>query len=163
MSFAFATSGVSISALCHFPFVSSTRLCVDHSAQRVASQQSLSPPAQSAHTALSPPPLSPSLSRSLVLPLHLTPSHLLSDLYCFQAFPSAHLFLLAPLIAACCTANKSTASFCVHSLLTRLSLLLFFPHSFWQPHVTQLHQYALSTRYLKDYTRILSDICCTDT
>lgn len=73
LSFAFATSGVSISALCHFPLVSSTRLCVDHSAQRVASQQSLSPPTQSAHTALSPPPLP--LHLSLVLWSCLSISH----------------------------------------------------------------------------------------
>lgn len=77
LSFAFATSGVSISALCHFPLVSSTRLCVDHSAQRVASQQSLSPPTQSGQTRRCLLLLSLSISLSFFGPA--SPSHTLTS------------------------------------------------------------------------------------
>lgn len=94
------------------PFLFWCRACQSKRSLSLSLSFSLSQPV---HTTQSPP-LSPSLSPSLIpslsLPasLYFTSSHLLIDLYSFQAFPAALLLPVAPLIAACCTVDRRTTS-----------------------------------------------------
>lgn len=114
----------------HFPCISCIPLCLDHSAHWVTSPLSLYAPHSLLLLLLA---LSPSLYHSISL--SFTSSLPLIDPYSFQGFPSALLLPIAPLITACCIADRRDTS-CALSLfsltisLSHPPLQLSFSHNF---------------------------------
>ena len=113
--------GTSIKALCHFPCISCTLT------ESLPNALFLLP----SHWVYTPLSLLLSLSfipslLFLVSP-YFTSSHLLIDLYSFQAFPFCPPPPISSLIAACCTADRRTTScaLTLFSLATSPSLFLF--------------------------------------
>lgn len=133
---------VSQSTLCHFLCISCTLFWSQCSLSRFPAVYFTS------HLSLYTPQsllLSLSLSVSFIplsscLSLYFTSSHLLIDLYPFQGFPSALLLPIAPLIPACCTADRRATS----RALTLSSLAIALPHSLFLTHLCRSLSHIIS-------------------